>query len=96
MKVRVRGSGLTASRGVVVRDYITFAIKLSIDGIKDIFLLQLASVAALADLLIGGEGRPRLFYRVVRLSDRFDRLLNLNGALETAEAASDAIPPGAR
>jgi hypothetical protein len=68
----------------VVRDFLIFAVKLAIDGLKDVVLLQIASIAVLADLL-RGEGHSRLFYKVVRQSERFDLWLNLNGALDELE-----------
>lgn len=80
-----RGKGFAARRSVVVRDYLVFMLKLTIDGLKDFVLLPLASIAILADLLIGGGRRPRLFYRVVRVSERFELWLNLNGALDELE-----------
>lgn len=81
---RTSGRGFSAPRPVVVRDYLIFVLKLLIDGLKDVVLLPLASIAILADLLIGGD-RPRLFYRVVRQSERFELWLNLNGALDELE-----------
>lgn len=76
--------GFFAKRSIVVRDFIIFAIKLAIDGLKDVALLQIAAIAVLADLL-QGEGKPRLFYRVVQLSEKFDLWLNLNGAVDELE-----------
>jgi len=78
------GRGFAAKRSVLVRDYLVFALKLAIDGLKDVALVQIASVAVLADLL-RGEGKPRLFYRVVKLSEKFDLWLNLNGAVDELE-----------
>jgi hypothetical protein len=69
----------------VVRDFLIFVLKLTIDGLKDVVLLPVASIAFVADLLIGGSDRPRLFYRVVRAAERFDRWLNLTGALDELE-----------
>lgn len=67
-----------------MRDYLIFTVKLAIDGFKDVALFQIASIAVLADLL-RGEGHDRLFYKVVRLSERFDLWLNLNGAVKELE-----------
>ncbi len=78
------GKGFAARRTVVVRDFVIFAVKLAIDGVKDVALLQIAAIAVLADLL-RGEGHDRLFYKVVRLSERFDLWLNLNGAVDELE-----------
>ena len=76
--------GFAAKRSVLVRDYLIFALKLAIDGLKDVVLVQIASIAVLADLL-RGEGKPRLFYRVVQASEKFDLWLNLNGAVDELE-----------
>lgn len=78
------GRGFSAKRSVLIRDFIIFALKLAIDGFKDVFLVQIASIAVIADLL-RGEGKPRLFYRVVQLSEKFDLWLNLNGAVNELE-----------
>jgi hypothetical protein len=78
------GRGFAARRTIVVRDFLIFALKLGIDGLKDVVLFQIASIAVLADLL-RGEGHSRLFYKVVRQSERFDLWLNLNGALDELE-----------
>jgi len=75
---------LRVENPVLVRDYLIFMLKLGIDGLKDVVLVQLASIAMLADLLRGG-GKPRLFYRLVRQSERFDLWLNLNGAVDELE-----------
>jgi len=79
------GQGFAARRSVAVRDYLVFLLKLTIDGLKDFILVPLATIAIIADLLIGGERRPRLFYRVVQVSERFEIWLNLNGALDELE-----------
>lgn len=64
-------------------------MKLAVDGVKDVALFQIASIAVLADIL-RGEGHERLFYKVVRLSERFDLWLNLNGAVdELAKGETD-------
>jgi hypothetical protein len=68
------------------RDLIIFLVKLAIDGLKDLALMNLAIGAAILDVLAGGGKRPRLFYSVLRLSERFDLWLNLNGAIERMDA----------
>ena len=78
------GRGFAAKRSVLIRDFIVFALKLAIDGLKDVVLVQIASIAVLADLL-RGENKPRLFYRVVQASEKFDLWLNLNGAVNELE-----------
>lgn len=68
------------------RDLVIFLVKLAIDGLKDLALMNLALGAAVLDVVSGGGRRPRLFYSVLRLSERFDLWLNLNGAMDKMEA----------
>ncbi|MEQ9570261.1 MAG: hypothetical protein RLN75_08745 [Longimicrobiales bacterium] len=85
---------LQAKRSVMLRDLVIFLVKLAIDGLKDLALMNLALGAALLDLISGGGTRPRLFYSVLRLSERFDLWLNLNGAMEkmeSGEAGDDGL-----
>lgn len=85
---------LQAKRSVMLRDLVIFLVKLAIDGLKDLVLMNLALGAALLDLISGGGTRPRLFYSVLRLSERFDLWLNLNGAMEkmeSGEAGEDGL-----
>jgi hypothetical protein len=85
---------LKATRPVMMRDLAIFLIKLTLDGLKDIVLVQLALGAALLDLLSGGGQRERLFYSVLRLSERFDLWLNLNGAMERMEEGQEINEDG--
>ncbi len=80
-----RGRGFAARRGVVIRDFVVFAVKLTIDGLKDVVLLPIAGAAVFVDILRGTGSKPRLFYRVVQMSERFDSWLNLTGALDELE-----------
>jgi hypothetical protein len=58
--------------GVLIRDLAIFHLKLVLDGLKDLLLIKLSLGAAILDLIIGGSSRGRLFYGVVRMSERFD------------------------
>lgn len=65
----------------VLRDVLVFQFKLVVDGFKDLALAQVALGAALVDL-IRRDGTPgRRFYGIVRLSDRFDRWIDLHEPL---------------
>lgn len=78
----------------MLRDLVIFLVKLAIDGLKDLVLMNLALGAAALDLISGGGTRPRLFYSVLRLSERFDLWLNLNGAVEqmdSGQAGDDGL-----
>lgn len=70
------------SRGVTVRDFAIFQVKLLLDGGKDLVAFWLSIVAITLDFIAGRGRRPRLFYSVVRASERFDRWINLHSVLE--------------
>jgi len=71
-----------ASRNVTIRDFLIFQLKLALDGGKDIVAFNLSIVAIVLDFIAGRGSRPRLFYSVVRMSERFDKWLNLHGVME--------------
>jgi len=75
-----------ATRGVTVRDYVIFQIKLWLDGFKDVAVIILSTGALVLDVIAGKGRRPRLFYTVVRASERFDRWINLHAAMERLDA----------
>jgi hypothetical protein len=77
---------IQATRKVTFRDFAIFQFKLVLDGLKDIALFQLAIGAVVLDLVSGSGRRPRLFYSVLGLSERFDLWLNLHGAMERLES----------
>lgn len=74
-----------ASRSVVLRDFAIFQVKLLLDAAKDGVLAALSVGALVLDLLSGGGRRPRLFYTVLAMSERFDLWLNLSGAVSRLE-----------
>jgi hypothetical protein len=71
-----------ASRSVTLRDFAIFQIKLFLDGIKDFVAIWLSVGAIILDFIAGRGKRPRLFYSVVRASERFDRWINLHGVVK--------------
>ena len=73
------------SRGVTFRDFAIFQIKLLVDGGKDAVIFGLSIAAMALDYFAGRGRRPRLFYSVMRLSERFDRWLNLHSSLDRLE-----------
>ncbi len=78
------------SRNVTLRDFAIFQIKLALDGLKDLVAFNLSIVAIILDFISGRGKRPRLFYSVVRASERFDRWLNLHSVvLRMDERGSD-------
>jgi len=76
-----------APRGVTLRDFTIFQLKLAMDGFKDLIVFNLSIGAIVLDFVAGRGRRPRLFYSVVRASKRFDAWLNLHGAVERLDAS---------
>ena len=70
------------SRGVTLRDFAIFQLKLALDGLKDVAVFQVSIVAVVLDFIAGRGRRPRLFYSVVRWSEHFDAWLNLHGVMQ--------------
>lgn len=79
----------SATRNVTLRDFFVFQLKLMLDGLKDVVVFNLSVGAMVLDLIAGRGRRPRLFYSVVRLSERWDLWLNLNGAVARMDAGED-------
>jgi hypothetical protein len=68
-------------RGVLVRDFLIFQLKLVMDGLKDAVLLPISTFVVVAELLFGGRTRGRTFYTLMGAGESFDRWLNLHGAI---------------
>ncbi len=73
---------VVATSGVTLRDFAIFQLKLFLDGVKDLAVFNLSIVAMVLDVIAGRGRRPRLFYSVVRLSERWDLWLNLHGVMD--------------
>jgi len=71
-----------ASRSVTLRDFAIFQLKLILDGMKDFAAVWLATGAIILDFIAGRGKRPRLFYSVVRMSERFDKWINLHSVVQ--------------
>lgn len=82
-----------ASWWPVLRDVLEFQFKLVVDGIKDFALAQVALGAALIDLVLRDGSPGRRFYGIVRVSDRFDRWLDLHAVSERAPADTVDLGP---
>lgn len=83
------------TRSVTVRDFAIFQFKLLLDGSKDFFAFWLSIVAISLDFIAGRGRRPRLFYSVVRASERFDKWINLHSVVQRMdESESDDGPFG--
>ena len=66
-------------RWLLIRDALTFQVKLAVDGFRDLVLLPLSAIGALINL-IGISGTPIDFYRLVRWGKSTERRINLFGA----------------
>ena len=71
-----------ASRNVTLRDFGIFQLKLFLDGFGDLVAFNLSIIAIILDFISGRGRKPRLFYSVVRASERFDKWINLHGVIE--------------
>jgi hypothetical protein len=76
---------------VSIRDFAIFQLKLLIDGLKDGTVFTVSFVAFAVDLIFKRHGERRDFYRVMRVSEKFDLWLNLHGAAITAEASEEGF-----
>jgi hypothetical protein len=81
---------MKAGKAVLIRDFIIFLIKLTIDGFKDIALIWLSVPAVIIDLFFSRRDN-RVFYKVMKLGERFDLWLNLHGALARSEGTGDGL-----
>ena len=71
-----------ASRNVTLRDFAIFQVKLVLDGAKDFVAFWLSIGAITLDFIADRGRRPRLFYSVVRASERFDKWINLHSVVQ--------------
>lgn len=78
-------------RRIVFRDLMIFQLKLVLDGMKDVVLVPLSVIAALADMFLPTDRIGKRFYHVLRAGERFDRWLSLFGAAEHADAGEDGL-----
>ena len=76
---------------ISIRDFAIFQLKLLIDGLKDGAVFTMSFVAFTVDLVFRRHGRRRFFYKVMRISERFDLWLNLHGAAEEADTNADGL-----
>lgn len=84
---------MATSRGVMVRDFFIFQLKLVLDGLKDLILFNASFVALIIDL-VADPRKGRRFYALLRMGERFDLWLNLYRparAAERGEAEGDGL-----
>jgi hypothetical protein len=63
----------------LIRETVTFQIKLMVDGLRDAVLIPVSLIAALVGFLRGGDEPDREFRQVIRLGRRSERWINLFG-----------------
>jgi len=83
--------GESLTRGVLVRDLMVFQMKLFLDSIKDLVLLQASVWAAVVDLVFMRHTRGRCFYTVLKTSEKVDLWLNLYGPSMGAGGDRDGL-----
>ncbi len=75
----------TSKRGELVRDAVVFQLKLMADGLRDLVLMPLSLVAALAGLVRGGDEADREFEEVLNLGRKTERWIDLFGRHHSGE-----------
>lgn len=63
--------------GQLLGDVLRFQVKLLVDAARDLVLVPITLGAAVLDLLLSGNQRPRFFYAVLQLGERSERLIDL-------------------
>ncbi|HEX6559525.1 MAG TPA: hypothetical protein VF021_08680 [Longimicrobiales bacterium] len=77
----------------ILHDGVIFAVKLWLDGIKDVVLGFLALGAVLVDLIKGRQAGGFLFYKVMKLGHRVDHAIDVYGLHEPTDAISGTKEP---
>ena len=70
------------SRWRIIKDLVSFQIKLTLEGLKDILLVPLSLAAAALGLLVSGPDRGRHLRNVMRLGRGYDEWIQLYSALD--------------
>ncbi|UCE86963.1 MAG: hypothetical protein JSU66_04310 [Deltaproteobacteria bacterium] len=85
------------SRWQLLRDVAVFQAKLALDGLRDLLLSPISLVAALLDLVTGGDRPGRRFYDLMHLGRRSDHWIRLFSAGDRIAPNSGREParPGA-
>lgn len=63
--------------GQLLADLIRFQVKLVVDAVRDVMLVPIAFIAAGIDALLMRWRPPSLFYRVLQVGERSERLIDL-------------------
>ena len=79
-------------RGVLIRDFLIFQLKVMVDGLKDAVVFPLAIFVVLVDLVFGSPSRRgRAFYSLMAACESFDQWLNLHGAAKSASIGREGL-----
>ena len=72
-------------RWTLIRDAAVLQFKLAVDGLRDLILLPVSLIAAVASLVSGKDGNPGPhFYQLLAAGKRSERWINLFGAYQNA------------
>lgn len=63
--------------GQLLADLIRFQVKLIVDAVRDVLLVPVAFTAAGIDAMLMRWRQPSLFYRVLQIGERSERLIDL-------------------
>lgn len=94
--MKSRKQRISTEQKQVLRDGVVFAVKLWLDGIKDVVLGFLALGAVLVDLIRGPQGGRFLFYKVMKLGHKVDHVIDVYGMHDPAEVLSAIEEPSDR
>lgn len=84
--------GERPSRTEILRDVLVFQVKLWLEGLKDVALVPLSIGAAVLDILFRNTTGQGTLYALMRAGDRFERWVNLYGALERKPEEESIVP----
>lgn len=90
--------------GQLLADLVRFQVKLLLDAARDLLLVPVAMAAAGIDVLLLRWRSPTLFYRVLQIGERSERLLDLwsiiyervGAAPERVDAVLDQVEAAVR
>ncbi|TFG66554.1 MAG: hypothetical protein E4H28_01625 [Gemmatimonadales bacterium] len=72
-------------RWELIRDLVTFQVKLGLDALRDFVFSPLSIAAAVLDLITGGQHPGRTFHAVLAAGERTESWINLFGAPNRTE-----------
>ena len=88
----MRKQRLNPEQKVILRDGATFAVKLWLDGIKDMVFGFLALGAVVIDLVRRPRATGYLFYKVMKLGNRLDDVIDPYGVGQPPELRGTKEP----